>query len=87
MPHYNIWIREVDNEKWLAIKNRSSWLHDHLDALNQEPGKPRFITPPAHKKAPEKLNKTTLIYQTTKSCKHGFPTTTCKYAIPGRPCK
>lgn len=32
MPHYNIWIREQDNEKWLELTNRSAFLHDSLNA-------------------------------------------------------
>lgn len=31
MPHYNIWIREGDNKKWLELPNRSEFLHDCLN--------------------------------------------------------
>lgn len=37
MPHYNIWIRAEDDEKWQALENRSEWLHKHLSGAKVGP--------------------------------------------------
>lgn len=37
MPHYNIWIREEDDKNWLAIDNRSEWLHERLNTIFATP--------------------------------------------------
>lgn len=31
MPHYNVYVRDEDDEAFLAIKNRPEWLHRAIE--------------------------------------------------------
>lgn len=76
MPHYNIWIRTTDDNKWKAIDNRSEWLHKKLSENDK-----RIVKIEGQLGTYEPVKKRIAeIKPDWKPCKHGSDPKMCKYA-------
>jgi hypothetical protein len=89
MPRVNVYIRKENEERWLALQDKSAWVNKRLkDGAVKVPIKDlKFAAqqPPTLASMQKAYEIGDKLYNAT--CKHGSDPKYCKHAKPGKPCK